>query len=138
MLLYIMIVGGEMPLSVCIILAILFLITSLLCLVVPLFLNFRHIRLAPKQNVQAKPLAEEVWGVALGILAVDLLVYVLYRSTMPRSVFYPMMVGVNTLCFSFVCYNYIAWRCYRKALRNGLQPIPVRDLAHDMQSARIS
>jgi putative effector of murein hydrolase len=125
-----------MPLSVCVILALLFLISSLLCLAVPLYLNFRHIHLAPKQNVQVKPIAKEVWGVVLGILAVDLLLYVLYRSAMPKSVFYPMLFGINMLCFSFGGYNFLTWRCYRKALRNGLQPMPVMDLARDMQSAR--
>lgn len=125
-----------MPLTVCILLAILFLMTSLLCLAVPLFLNFRHIRFAPEQNVPAKPLAKEVWGVVLGILAVDLLLYIMYRSVMPRSVFYPMLVGINALCFSFGCYNSLTWWCYCKALRNAVQPLPAMDRARDMQSAR--
>ncbi|HTK08358.1 MAG TPA: hypothetical protein VL485_14405 [Ktedonobacteraceae bacterium] len=105
-----------MPLFARISLEILLLVASLMCIVFPLVLGFWQIYFAPERHVSAQPAPEELLGTVLGVLVVDLLLYVLYRPALPRHFFYAAMIGLNGFCLLFACHGFIAWWLYQKAL----------------------
>ena len=96
-----------MPPSVRVFLVILLLAASVLCVGVPLLLQYRRMHLDPAHVGSGQVSREEICGTVLGLLFVDLLLYSLYRSTLPKSFFYPLLFGLNLLCLLFACRNVV-------------------------------
>lgn len=126
-----------MPLFARLFLGALLFVALFVCIVVPLVLSFWQIYSAPARNVPTKPALKELLGTLLGILAADPLLYVLYRSTLPKHVFYLALVALNGFCLAFVCYGFVAWWLYQMALRNAPSALLESDTAVAMRTSSI-
>ncbi len=123
-----------MPLSVRMFLVIFLFVVFLAFIVVPLLRNFRRIYLWPMQNRPIEPGQKELLGAVFGILAVDLFLYFVYRSTLPKSFFYGTLASLNLLCLSFVSYDYLAWWLYQKVSVSSVS-VPPNGSRKDRASA---
>jgi hypothetical protein len=112
-------VEGEMPLVVRLFLVVLLFAASVVCVGIPLLLQYRHMRSDPVHFMPDEPSREELFGTLLGVLFIDLLLYSLYRSTLPKSFFYPLLFGLNLLCLLFACHNFVIHWFYQRILRDS-------------------
>lgn len=125
-----------MPLFARHVLLILLSIASIACILLPLVLGLWQTYAAPARYVPARPVSKELLGTVLGMLFADLLAYVMYRPDLPRNFFYGFMVGLNGLCLLFVCYGFVAWWLYQRAIRHvpvsSSQQVPATPLEDEV------
>ena len=125
-----------MPLVVRLFLLILLFVASVVCVGIPLLLHYRHMRSDPGHFMPDKPSREELFGTLLGVLFIDLLLYCLYRSTLPKSFFYPLLFSLNLLCLLFACHNFVICWFYQRILQRSPSSEKVETVL-EMQSSHV-
>ena len=116
-----------MPLSVSLVLSAIFVSAVFVCLLVPVFLYLRRLYRHAESLPQPRGKSEELLGALLGLCIVDLVLYVMYRATLPRSFFYPAMANLDLFFLTFASKSYVKQWCYRRYFRRGITSTEARE-----------
>jgi hypothetical protein len=100
-----------LPENIVIALLVLFVVSLVLTILIPAIITFRRFlrnaTLEEMEHYRSESPYESIVGSCIGVVLIDILLYIVQRPVLPRRFFYSALACINLMVLSFVAYHLI-------------------------------